>query len=388
MKLLLFADYVRSSPIAISHWAIDLTRALHERGHEITLVIDGAEDCSLFQNQPGIRVLVHDPQRDHLGANPFAFQRFAQEQKDHVAHDRTLSLTPLVPADAWIPLGPGAWDNVKTVLATQSPVSAASELVHQPWLLAVEAAERVAAASNSNVLTFGNGPGGLGYASRFAQPSEVEVDEMRRSMRELLRISHDRRVVLLSAVHAHRGGLQPFLSAFAHLCRETTERKPLCIVMGRSGESIASAVAKAGCLEDVKLLGRTNRIVELLAACDLAAIPLAAARHSRFGLKSSSVTGRFAADALCVGRPVIALNRAAGSELLNPPQDNSDPLGPGWIVDSADSTQWSIGLTTAMSLLWLGHRTPAARAAGILLSMDRLIDRIERILHVSCSAAP
>ncbi len=382
MKLLLFADYVRSSPIAISHWAVDLTRAFQSRGHHVTLAIDGAEDCSLFANQPGVQVRVHNPERDHLGANPFAFQQWAEDLRSHTSHDRTLSLTSLVAADVWIPFGPGAWDNVKTVLATQSPISALSEIVHQPWLLAIKAAERVAITKNSAVLTFGNGAGGLGYASRFTQPSEAEVEQMRKSMRDLLRIPHDRRVVLLSAVHAHRGGLQPFLSAFAHLCRETAERKPLCIVIGRSGESLANAVAKAGCLEDVKILGRTNRIVEMLAACDLAAIPLAAARHSRFGLKTSSVTGRFAADALCVGRPVIALNRAAGSELLNPPPDHSDPLGPGWIVDSADSTQWSIGLTTAMSLPWLGHRTPAARAAGILLSMDRLIDRIERILHV------
>ena len=381
MKILIFAEYVRSSPIAISHWAIDLTRALHSRGHEITLAIDGADDCALFQGIDGIRLRVHNPQRDHLDANPFAFQRWAFKLRDRIAHDRSLSLTPLVPAHLRIPLGPGAWDNVKTVLATQGPLSALSEIAHQPWLLALEVAERMAASSNTPVCTFGLGPGGLGYASRFPQPSQAEVIDMRRSMRELLRIPHDRRVVLISAVHAHRRGLPPFLSAFAHLCRETYEHPPLCIIIGRSGESLAAAATRAGCLDNVKILGRTNRVVELLAASDLAAIPLAAARHARLGLKTSSVTGRFAADALRVGRPVIALNRAPGAELLNPPADHSDPLGPGWLVDAADSTQWSIGLTTAMSLAWLGHRTPAARTSGILLSMDRLIDRIERVLR-------
>ena len=383
VKLLFFAEYVRGSPITISHWASDLVRAFRNRGHEITLAIDGADDCDIFAGDDRIRVLVHNPQRDHLGANPFAFQQWAFALRERIPHDRTVSLTPLVPGELWLPLGPGAWDNVKAVLATQSPLSALSELAHQPWLLAVEAAERIAASSTTPVLTFGSGPTGLGYASRLPQPSESEVMEMRSTMRELLRIPFDRPVVLISAFHAHRFGLKPFLSGFAHLCRETTDRKPLCLIIGRSGESIAEAASRAGCLDYVKMLGRTNRVIELLAAADLAAVPLAAARYSRFGLKTSTVTGRFTADALRIGRPVIALNRAPGAELLQPPEDNSDPLGPGWIVDSADSTQWSIGLTTAMSRPWLGHRTPAARTAGALLSMDRLIDRMEIILHAA-----
>jgi hypothetical protein len=78
---------------------------------------------------------------------------------------------------------------------------------------------------------------------------------------------------------------------------------------------------------------------------------------------------------------VIALNRAAGAELLNPSKDSSDPLGPGWIVDNADATQWSIGLTTATSQAWLGHRTPAARRVGADLSLAQLISRIERVLQ-------
>jgi hypothetical protein len=119
----------------------------------------------------------------------------------------------------------------------------------------------------------------------------------------------------------------------------------------------------------------------MLAAADLVAAPLAAARHGRFGLKTSSTTGRFISDALRVGRPVIALNRAAGAELLNPSKDSSDPLGPGWIVDNADATQWSIGLTTATSQAWLGHRTPAARRVGADLSLGQLISRIECVLQ-------
>jgi hypothetical protein len=50
-------------------------------------------------------------------------------------------------------------------------------------------------------------------------------------------------------------------------------------------------------------------------------------------------------------------------------------------VDNADATQWSIGLTTATSQAWLGHRTPAARRAGADLALVNLIARIERVLQ-------
>lgn len=387
MRVLLIAEYVRNNPVTIGYWAVDFARALAARGHQITLAIDGMEDpepLTTFGRGPApegepIEVRVHRPGRDHLGANPFTFQTWAMRTRDQVTHDVCLSLTPLVPGDVWLPLAPQTWDSIKSILMTQSPISAVSEFVHRPWLPAMDIAERLANRSNVQRLTFGLS--GIGYASRLEQPSEERVLDLRRIVRRRLGIDESRSVVIASVLHAHRSGLKSFLGAFAHVVKETVGPKPLALLIGRSGESIARYAARFGAHEHVMQLGRTVRVTELIAASDLVAAPLAAAKYASWGLKLSATSGRFVADGLRIGRPVIALNRASGAELLAPGRLENDPLGPGWIVDANDTTQWSIGLMTGLSQAWLGHRTPAARRAGQDLSMNTLLTRLEGVME-------
>lgn len=393
MRVLLIAEYVRANPVTIGYWVIDLARALAARGHRLTVAIDGLEDAApltefgrgpIPEGEP-IDVLVHRPGRDHLGANPFTFQKWAMHTRDRITHDVCLSLTPLVPGDVWLPLGPQTWDSIKSVLMTQSPLSAVSEFVHRPWLPAMDIAERLADRSKVQRLTFGLS--GIGYASRLDQPSEDHVADMRRMVRRRLGIDESRSVVIASVLHAHRSGLKSFLGAFGHVVRETIGPKPLALLIGRSGESIARYSDRFGVTEHVMQIGRTMRVMELIAASDLVAAPLAAAKYASWGLKLSATSGRFVADGLRVGRPVIALNRASGAELLAPGRLEHDPLGPGWIVDANDTTQWSIGLMTGLSKAWLGHRTPAARRAGAPLSMDALLTRLEGVMESSKSGS-
>lgn len=386
MKVLLIAEYVRDNPVTIGYWLIDLARALAARGHTVTVALDGLENPEplttfatgpLDQGEP-IQLRVHRPARDHLGANPFPFQKWAMRIRDQVTHDVSLSLTPLVPGDVWLPLGPQTWDSIKSVLMTQSPISAVSEFVHRPWLPAVDMAERIAARATTRRLTFGLQ--GIGYASRLEQPDPDRVADVRRMVRRRLGIDESRSVVIASVLHAHRSGLKSFLGAFGHVVRETSGPKPLALLIGRSGESIARYAQRFGVTEHVMQLGRTMRVMELIAASDLVAAPLAAAKYASWGLKLSATSGRFVADGLRVGRPVIALNRASGAEMLAPGRLQEDPLGPGWIVDANDTTQWSIGLMTGLSKAWLGHRTPAARKAGADLGMDALLTRLEGVM--------
>lgn len=393
MKILLIAEYVRDNPITIGYWLIDLARALAARGHTVTVALDGLENAEpLMQigaaphdTSTPIDLRVHRPGRDHLGANPFAFQAWAMRMRDQITHDVSLSLTPLVPGDVWLPLGPQTWDSIKSVLMTQSPISAVSEFVHRPWLPAVDVAERLAARATTRRLTFGLQ--GIGYASRLDQPDEDRIADVRRVVRRRLGIDESRSVVIASVLHAHRSGLKSFLGAFGHVVRETIGPKPLALLIGRSGESIARYADRFGVTEHVLQLGRTMRVMELIAASDLVAAPLAAAKYASWGLKQSSTSGRFVADGLRIGRPVIALNRASGAELLTPGRVEGDPLGPGWIVDANDTTQWSIGLMTGLSRAWLGHRTDAARRAGQDLGMDHLMERLEALLSATRSSA-
>jgi len=225
VRVLLIAEYVRHNPVTIGYWAVDLARALAARGHQITVAVDGLQDPepltsfgrgSVPEGEP-IDVRVHRPGRDHLGAKPFTFQHWALRQRDEVRHDVCLSLTPLVAGDVWLPLAPQTWDSIKSILMTQSPISAVSEFVHRPWLPAMDIAERLANRSSVQRLTFGLN--GIGYASRLDQPDEARVADMRRMVRRRLGIDESRSVVFASVLHAHRSGLKSFLGAFGHVVR-------------------------------------------------------------------------------------------------------------------------------------------------------------------------
>lgn len=381
MKLLLFAEYVRRAPVSVSRWAVDIARAMRDRGHEVVAACDGIEDRALFE---GFDLRVFRPERRHLSANPFPFIRWAAALRESVAHDRSLSLTPLIAADFRLPVGSSAAETMRGLFRAKTPLGAALEFVHSPFLPGAAFAESMN--EGGRRLAFGlthhdprTTP--IGFASRFDSPDPDLVGLLRMRTREMLGIDPDRVVLLASVVHPERTGLRAFLRGFGAMLRERPGRSPLALIAGRSGESIARAAAEAGCLASVRILGRTDRMDALLAACDLAAAPLAAAHYGSRGVSLvTTATGRFVADALRLGRPVIALNRAAGAELLKAAETGPDPIGPGWIVENSDVTPWSMGLTTTLSEAWRTHRLPAAERAGALLSMDALAQRLEGVL--------
>lgn len=375
MKLLILTEYIRRTPTAVSAWAVEIARGMAARGYDVTVACDSLDDAGMLG---GLPLVVHRPLRSHLGASPFQFQRWARWVKSGWRDGVCLSLTPLLPGDLWLPMGPRAWDTVRALVQTMKPVSAAMELVQLPWLPAARAAERIAVgeAGRYSVTRLSIGPAPrklttarLGYASRFDPPDPAAQADLRARTRQLLGINEHRSVILASVLHAERAGLVPFFQGVAQVRKERSHGLPVVLVAGRAGAGIERIVKQAGCLDAARFLGRTERIDALLAACDLAAAPL---------LQSASAqgsTGRFIADALRLGRPVIALRRTPGSELLQP--EGPDPVGPGWIVEQSDVQGWILGLNTALSEDWLAHRTPVAKAAGASLSMDALITRLE-----------
>ncbi|MDX2148889.1 MAG: glycosyltransferase [Planctomycetota bacterium] len=402
MQVLLVTEYVRRSSISISRWAVELAHGLRSRGHTVSVACDGLDDPATFEP---MELHVHRPRRSHLGANPFPFQdwvRMVREKLRHVGRlDLTVSLSPLVRGDLWLPVGPRAMDTITALVRTKKPLSAAMELVHVPWLPATSIAEMQArdhSGPPGTRLSIGpyrvsGGVGGgfgsgraeqiirLGYASRLPAPDPEEQAALRSRTRELLGINPSRPVVLATAYNNERRGLQEFLEGFAQVRRERTFGIPIAILVGRAGATEQAAAIRAGCLDGVRLVGRTERIDALMAAADLVAAPLAA---RDLGI----TTGRFICDALRCGRPVVALRRAPGSELLDPSWRGGDPVTPGWIIEHPDPSAWVLALNTTLSENWLAHRTPVARAAGAALSMDALLDRVEYWMRQRVEAGP
>lgn len=384
MELLLIGEYIRRTPTAVSAWVPDLARGLAARGHTITLAIDGTDDPAIFD---GMRTLVHRPMRHHLGADPFSFRAWAAGLRGRggpiadAAINAVLSLTPLVPGDVWLPLGPRAKDTVRALVRTLKPLSAAMELVHVPWLPANALAERLAMdearRQNSRELTIGPVPTHagvvpLGYASRLEQPTAQAEAAIRARVREFLGINPHRPVIAASLLHAERGGMDAFFRGVSQVRQERTHGLPLVLVLGRAGASVERSARSAGCLEAVRFLGQTHLIADILTASDLAASPLSG--------DPRAATGRFIADALRIGKPVIAVRGSPGAELLSMSAPGTQ-LSPGWIVDKPDAGAWVLGLNTALSKEWLERRTPVARTIGAGLAMPALLDRLEQALR-------
>jgi glycosyltransferase involved in cell wall biosynthesis len=171
---------------------------------------------------------------------------------------------------------------------------------------------------------------------------------------------------------------------------------PATVALTRRGYTVQQAAQRAalsarlpgsGAAPDagVWFLTETARPDALLAACDLAVAPA----------ETEPGAGRFIADALRSGVPVVAHRHAPGAALLAPgagmrsPGARASGTGrAGVFVDSDTPDAWLRALTTALDERWLREaRAHAARAAESL-AMDALAARIEALLVHPRSTAP
>ena len=143
---------------------------------------------------------------------------------------------------------------------------------------------------------------------------------------------------------------------------------PILLVLGREGYSVHAQARRAGCEHLVRLLGGTSRMDAALAAADAAIAPLAR--------RNDDCTGRFIADCLRFGVPVIAHPEAPGVELIEPKQFGTAPVG--LIVQNAD---WADAIEHMLTPAWLEPTRRAASDVGITLSMEALVTRLEHMLE-------
>jgi glycosyltransferase involved in cell wall biosynthesis len=182
-----------------------------------------------------------------------------------------------------------------------------------------------------------------------------------------LGIGPDRPVLLASAVHLQRGGLRPMLEGVVEARRG--QPSLVVVIAGRRTHAIETEAQKAGCIDSVRIIGATSRMDALLAAADLAVSPWVGS-----GLSG----GRFVADALRLGCPVLAHRGSPGAELVEPTHFGTPELG--GIVARATAQAWAQAIGETLSRERLTGAERAARDAGAVVSMDAMAARVESIL--------
>lgn len=360
----MLCEYVSASRWAGSAWAVDICKGLCARGHRVVVAAEGMDDPEMLL--PGVALLRGHPRRaDHR--RPFAYARWARRLVRRGSQDVSLSLSPLVRADVWSPVEMDAGMYLARLLRQKGPASMFMGLTHTTWLPAALLAERLVTRHGIHA-PIGTNPsrGGLGFASALSEPDDR--DGLRRRVREIIGISPSRPILAMSGVHHANAGLQDMLAGLAKVEAASAGQAPILLVLGREGYSVHARARRAGCEHLVRLLGGSSRLDAALVAADAGIAPLART--------DDACTGRFIADCLRLGLPVVAHAEAPGVELVEPKQFGTAPVG--FIVHNAD---WADAFERLLSPAWLEPMRRAAADVSITLSMDALITRLEHMLE-------
>lgn len=384
LNILILAGFVRSIDWSETLWAPDLAHALAARGHKVEVAADGCDDPALFA---GLPLIVHRPFRRHFGAEPFLFRHWARALLKSRPDSVCLSLTPLFCGDVWLPLGARAREAVSRLLAERSPIAAAMELAHHPWLLHELLAERRAAKDTPRrrvqPLTIGphaekSSLRSLGYAARAPALAQAERAAARQEIRAALGLGESDRVFLLNGTHANSVTAAHVLQALAMLERVATPSRVISdgvpaaqpklrlVVTGRFPHMLHTLSKDAGCGHLVIFAGTRVSIARLLAASDVA---IAAFGEAGLG------TGRFACEAIRAGVPLLAWRDAPGSDLVD-----SGTHRPGEMVRDETKEGWLAAMGKILDDRWLNDARAAAASVGPDLTIQRLIERLESYL--------
>lgn len=377
MRILIFIEYVIVGNWRRDAWSMTVVRGLASRGHEVIVACDGAHDLGAFSPA---RVIARKPLRTRFGAQPVRFQRWVERVRSQTPHDVSLSLTPLAPATVTLTAMDDALGRLGVIAGMRNPVSMVLEYLHEPLLPLVAVAERRVVRSRvirRRLVLSAAVPGtrvGDHESIGLASAQEALDPESRERLREAVRVGHgiDRGAVVLltSAMHPFRGGADVMLEGLAG-ARGGDGARAVLLVAGRYNVALHTAAARAGCVDRVRFLGGTSRMDAALTASDAAVVPAP--------LRPLSGTGRFIADALRVGLPVVASSGAPGVGLLT--QVRSGVLSPGIVVRENTAEVWRKAIEMIMDAGVRARLGACARDLGRGLGMSELLGRLEAVLE-------
>ncbi|MCW5755377.1 MAG: glycosyltransferase [Phycisphaeraceae bacterium] len=362
MNIAVIVEYVRDLPWAPSRWATDAAEGLRRRGHRVVMVCDGADDGARLA--AGVdEAYVRRPARRVRDRRPLAFARWARRQLHAIEVDATISCSSLVEGSIELWSGMSALGELGQIVRERSAASVFLELAHHRGLLSAVMGERRVRrrAKGEKVGAWG--------ASRL-EATDVD-DVLRNRVRGALGINVDERVFLIGATHRHRPGIREMLAGLGMFQRGGGGG--VAIVIGRETYSLSAMAGSAGA--QVRCLGAMRDMAAVLAAAD---VVVAAGDASGEG-----GTGRFVADALHVGRPVLCDAGASGAELLE--SVNSQGEAPGAWVSKRTAGAWCEAFVELMEAGTYARAQRAAQRLRGTLSMDAWISRLEESLAARAS---
>lgn len=347
MRYVIAVNFVRNMPWLPCWWAVVLARGLAQRGRRVAVVADGVECPEVFG---GLELHIARPHRVHLGAPPGRFRRLVRQ----VAAEPSsviLSLTPLVAGDLWMPVEAAPWTLARRLVRDLKPVSLMLELLHHPWLPAEALSALAARIGAPPPLAFGTA--GLPRVSTLADEQVLAAHAAAPKVRASLGLAPDRLNAVLPAVETSPHALERLFRAMAPGAPDWA-----LLVPTARPHTAATAAARAG-LRGVTPMGLTASLPALAAACDLAlACPTA-------GLGDAG--GRWIADALRLGTPVVTDASAHGAELV-------ERHGGRVVRTPAD---WPRALADARDPAWRESVRKSLGAASDALAPDVLLDELE-----------
>lgn len=242
MNAALACEFVRDLPWSHSRWAPAIARALADRGHTISVYADGVETPADFAH-PRITLKLRNPRWTIKKRKPLRYQRWAmRSMRVEHASDATLSLTTLVPANLWIPLGPGPREQFRAIVGDRSPIVRAFESFQHRWLPGALLAERRALRLGGRR---GDDPHAITPAPPRPAPDPALQTEPPPDWRSLLHIAQDTPLLVCSITEHVPARLSVVAEAVAK-----ADRAPVLVLLGSEWCSMHKRLDSAGLARD------------------------------------------------------------------------------------------------------------------------------------------
>ena len=368
MNFILAANFIRHMPWTHAWWAHILATGLAQRGHTVDLVLDGTE--LPIDPAAAFRVHIARPRRIHLGAHPGRFGRLVQTLRQRDPAAVVLSLTPLVAGDLWLPIEPSPLQVARRLVRDLRPVSLALELAHHPWLPFEAWAAWRARHPRSIRLAFDGRPGTepLPRVTTLTQPQADAAYRDAALVRARFDIPFDHALAALSLAEFNPRVLGSFLSDLA-----AAASKPLTILAATARPHTLTRLADLAGFSSTHVrtpihlvpVTLTRSIHPLLAAADLALAP------PPFASTPAGHSGRWIADALALGVPVLAHADAPGATLLDP--------ATCWRTRAELLAHLARALTQTLAQTPAARHSRQAPTIPAHLALDRLLERVEAL---------
>lgn len=403
MNLLVIAGRLSRHRFGSSGTVAPVVDALGARGNRVRLVCASVDVPDMF---PAVeRVEAFGPHTTSATDWPLGFARWARARARATPSDAVLSFSRVVGGDVWFPVEPSAAAWFGRARSAKSVRGLAYACVrHHGFARAM-----VVESFRRTPLTHGGmapraivavGPTCRGEAVRLLTPAGLDDAvvqapffstlgplnhddraDLRRRVRGVLGLDPEARVLFAAAPMAAGRELDDLFRALADV---DARRAPVLIVACKESFALHTRAVKLGADARVRFVGRSARPDAMLAAADACVLPIRAGGGWR-GLFESGATGRLAADALRLGRPLVAASGSHGYDLARTTLD--DASRPGLIVDSTGVAGWTRALRTALDDRWLADASAAAERVGAGLGLDALVDLLEAAIAADPAAA-